>query len=88
MSRVESYSGSTYPEKPRVLVWKNKRYQVEDVLHRFREPERLCFTVLCSPGRSIFELDYNILSGEWQIQPKGFASNEGMSKHSPNNTGE
>ena len=88
MNKVESYAGSTYPETPKALVWEGQRYQVLDVRQRAREPERLRFTVLCSPGNAIFELDYNLLNGEWQIQPRGFASNKGISKHSPNHTGD
>jgi len=82
MNKVQSYAGSTYPEKPRSLEWEGERYQVQEIIHQKREPEGLRFLVHCSPDDRLFELFYNLIDGDWQIQPKGFY------KHSPNNTGE
>jgi len=82
MNKVQSYAGSTYPEKPRALEWEGQRYHVQEIIQRIREPERLRFLVYCSPEDRLFELYYNLIDGNWQIQPKGFF------KHSPNDTGE
>ena len=82
MNKVESYAGSTYPEKPRALEWEGKRYQVLEVIHQSRYPEGLGFLVRCSPGDRLFELFYNLIDGKWQISTKGYLN------LSPNNTGE
>lgn len=82
MNKVHSYAGSTYPEKPRSLEWEGRDYQVEEIIHQTREPEGLRFLVRCSPEDRLFELYYNLIDEDWQIQPKGF------SKYSPNDTGE
>lgn len=88
MNRVECYAGSTYPEKPRALIWEAQRYLVQGIISRSREPEGYRFMVRCSPGNAVFDLFYDLIEKEWQIQPKGFIPNKGSSKHSPNNTGD
>jgi hypothetical protein len=82
MNIVKSYAGSTYPENPRSLEWEGQQYEVQEIIHRTREPEGLRFIVRCSPEDQVFELYYHLINGDWRIQPKGF------SKHSPNETGE
>jgi hypothetical protein len=88
MSRVESYAGSSYPEHPRTFAWEGQQYQVEEIISRSREPEGLRFMVCCSPGDALFDLYYHIEDDDWQIHPKGFVDNEGISTHSPTSTGE
>jgi hypothetical protein len=88
MNKVECYAGSTYPEKPRAIIWEGQTYQVQEVINQVREPESLLFLVLCSPGNMLFELTYNLIDKDWQIEPKGFVKNEGFSKTSPNTTGD
>lgn len=82
MNKVQSYAGSSYPEHPRSLEWEGKHYQVQEIISRTREPESLRFLVRCSPENRLFQLEYDLINENWQIQPKGF------SKHSPNDTGE
>ena len=82
MSKVQAYAGSAYPEKPRSLEWEGQQYEVQEIIHQIREPERLRFLVQCSPEDRLFELYYNLIDENWQIQPKGFFN------HSPNDTGE
>ena len=88
MNRVKSYAGSSYPEQPRALIWEGRQYHVREIISRSREPEGLRFMVRCSPGDALFDLYYHIEDGDWQIQPKGFVTNEGNSKHSPTSTGD
>ncbi len=82
MNKVESYAGSTYPEKPRALEWEGQRYQVQEIIQRSRHPDELAFLVRCSPGDRLFELLYNLIDDNWLINSKGYL------QQSPNNTGE
>jgi hypothetical protein len=72
---VECYAGSSHPETPRALVWEGKRYTVQAVLERRREPHGIGFLIHCSPGDQLFDLFYQIKEDQWQIQPKGPAPN-------------
>lgn len=74
---VEAYAGGSYPESPRALLWEGCRYEVQEVLDRRREPRGIGFLVRCSPDRTLFDLFYDIEKDIWQIQLKGFASQEG-----------
>ena len=74
---VEAYAGSTYPESPRALIWEDCRYEVQEILHRRREPQGVGFIVRCNPDQAMFDLFYESEKEEWQIQPKGFIPQEG-----------
>jgi hypothetical protein len=43
--RVECYSGHTYAQEPRAFEWEGQRYQVEQVVKRWRTPAGPCFRV-------------------------------------------
>ena len=74
---VEAYAGGSYPESPRALIWEDRRYEVQEILDRRREPHGIGFLVRCSPDQALFNLFYESENEEWQIQPKGFALQEG-----------
>jgi len=74
---VEAYAGGSYPESPRALIWEGCRYEVQEILGRRREPRGIGFLVRCSPNQALFDLFYELENEEWQIQPKGFAPQEG-----------
>ncbi len=67
---VECYAGSTYPERPRALLWQGTRYLVSEVIARRREPEGVGFLVRCTPDDAVFDLFYLIKSDQWLITPK------------------
>jgi hypothetical protein len=70
-TKVECYAGSSHPETPRALVWEGRRYTVQTVLERRREPHGIGFLIHCNPDGQLFDLFYEIEADQWQIQPKG-----------------
>lgn len=64
---VECYSGYAYAERPVAFVWRGQRYQVEQILKRWRSPEGPGFLVLTS-GDIRFELIYSEADDEWALR--------------------
>jgi hypothetical protein len=64
---VECYSGHTYAQEPRALVWQGQRYQDVQVKDRWRTPEGPGFRVLTESGE-LFELHYHELKERWTIR--------------------
>jgi hypothetical protein len=64
---VECYSGHTYPQEPRVVVWQGRRFPVARIERRWRAPEGPAFCVETQPGIS-FELHYSEQEKLWTIQ--------------------
>jgi hypothetical protein len=65
---VECYSGHTYAQEPRVVVWKGHRYAVAHIERRWRTPEGPAFSVQTESGVK-FELHYQEIEDAWAIQP-------------------
>ena len=65
---VECYSGHTYPQEPRAVVWRGRRLSVARIEQRWRTPEGPAFYVETEPGIR-FELRYGELEKIWSIQP-------------------
>ena len=65
--RVECYSGHTYPQEPRIVVWQGKRLPVVRIARRWRTPEGPAFSVDTDQGLP-FELHYNEMGDVWTIQ--------------------
>jgi hypothetical protein len=72
--QVECYSGHTYAQEPRVLLWQGERYQVERIIHRWRTPQGPGFRVeICgisdsdSQPSKIVELAYLEREDEWTL---------------------
>jgi hypothetical protein len=73
-SRVECYSGHTYPQDPRVVIWKGRRLPVISIEQRWRTPQGPGFSVETEGGVR-FTLQYDELKERWAIQPDpGFGS--------------
>jgi hypothetical protein len=66
---VEAYAGGSYPEHPRAFTWAGKRWTVQEILTRRREPNGIGFTVRCAQDRALFDLFYDNGKDEWQIHP-------------------
>ncbi len=64
---VECYSGYAYAERPVTFVWRGRRYQIEQILKRWRSPEGPGFWVLAS-GDVRFELIYSEANDEWALR--------------------
>ena len=68
-SAVECYSGHTYAQEPRVVVWHGKRHRVVRVERRWRAPEGPAFRVQAEPGGA-FDLLFHETEGRWAVQPQ------------------
>ena len=65
---MECYSGHTYAQEPRAVVWQGRRFPVTHVERRWRTPEGPAFCVETEGGIP-FELHYGELEDVWTIQP-------------------
>jgi hypothetical protein len=65
-STVECYSGHTYAQEPRALVWEGQRYIVVQVEARWRTPEGPAFRVRTEAGER-FDLHHHELEDRWAI---------------------
>jgi hypothetical protein len=63
---VECYSGQSYPERPRALLWEGERFEVIEILSRWRSPKDIHFLVRIKDGR-MFELIYTEIEDSWDI---------------------
>ena len=64
---VECFSGHTYAQEPRALVWQGGRYRVARIEGRWRTPEGPAFRVTADP-EGVFELLYHELEDCWSIR--------------------
>ena len=67
MDTVECRSNSEYAERPLALTWNGKRYEVAEILSRWRGPDERGFRVKTIDGQ-FFELIYREGPDEWKIK--------------------
>lgn len=63
---VECYSGHTFAQEPRAVIWQGCRYPIVLVEQRWRTPEGPSFRVRAEAGE-LFELSYLELEDRWAI---------------------
>ena len=68
METVECRSDTEYAERPLSLMWQGNRYEIAEILARWRGPGEKGFRVKTIDG-SAFELTYQEVSDDWQVQP-------------------
>jgi len=68
MDMVECRSDSEYAERPLSLLWEGRRFEIAEILARWRGPGEKGFRVKTADGQA-FELTYREIADEWQIQP-------------------
>jgi hypothetical protein len=66
--RVECYSGHTYAQEPRVVVWRGRRFAVVQIEQRWRAPEGPAFLVE-TEADLCFKLCYDEREDAWTIEP-------------------
>lgn len=64
--QVECYSGHTYAQEPRAIIWQGRRYPVAQVERRWRSPEGPAFWVSTETGEQ-FQLHYHETARRWAI---------------------
>lgn len=65
--QVECYSGHTYAQEPRAVIWQGQRCPVTRIEQRWRTPQGPAFRVCTEPGER-FELQYHELEDRWVIR--------------------
>ncbi len=68
MDIVECRSDSEFAERPLALTWEGCRYEIAEIIARWRGPNEKGFRVKATDGTA-FELTYRELPDEWQVQP-------------------
>jgi len=68
MDTVECRSDSEYAERPLAITWQGRRYEIAEILARWRGPIEKGFRVKTTDGQA-FELTYREVTDEWEIQP-------------------
>ena len=68
MDTVECRSDSTFAERPLSIVWQGKRYEVAEIIARWRGPAEKGFRVKTADGQA-FEITYREVPDEWVVQP-------------------
>ena len=64
---VECYSGQTYAERPLALYWEGERFEITEILSRWRSPGENHFLARVEDGR-IFQLVYYDTEDVWSIE--------------------
>lgn len=64
---VECRSDTEYAERPIALHWQGQRLEIAEILARWRKPGNKGFRVRTTDDQ-IFELIYNEVEADWQIQ--------------------
>ena len=68
MNTVECRSDSTFAERPLSLIWDGYRYEIAEIVSRWRGPSEKGFRVKTADWQA-FDLTYREVPDEWQIQP-------------------
>ena len=68
MDIVECRSDTEFAERPLALIWDGTRYEIAEIVARWRGPNEKGFRVKTANG-SAFELTYREVPDEWQVQP-------------------
>lgn len=68
MDAVECRSDTEYADRPLSLLWEGRRYEIAEILSRWRGPGEKGFRVKTTNGYA-FELTYQEISDAWHVQP-------------------
>jgi hypothetical protein len=68
MDAVECRSDTEYAERPLSLTWQGYRYEIAEILSRWRGLGEKGFRVKTANGQA-FELTYHEISDTWHVQP-------------------
>jgi hypothetical protein len=68
MDTVECRSDTEFAERPLAVTWQGQRFEIAEILARWRGPGEKGFRVKTTTGQA-FELSYREVPDEWLIQP-------------------
>ncbi len=70
---VEAYAGTSYPERPLRVFWRDRWRTISEVEHQEQHPDRRCFTVRLTPDRQRddirLRLCYHYQNDAWSVEP-------------------
>ena len=67
-TEVRCYAGTSYPERPRAFLYRERWLAVAEVARRERTPGGLRFWVRVADGRR-FRLSYEEATDAWDVRP-------------------
>lgn len=79
--QVECYSGHTYAQEPRTVIWHGRRYPVTAVTQRWRTPQGPAFWVEAQTGEW-FEIQYTERTDTWTVRL--LPEDDGPARQPPN----
>ena len=68
MNMVECRSDSEYAERPLSLTWEGYKYEIAEIVARWRGPSEKGFRVKTADGQA-FDLTYREIPDELLVQP-------------------
>lgn len=68
MNMVECHSDTEYAETPLALTWEGYKYEIAEIVARWRGASEKGFRVKTVNGQA-FDLTYREIPGEWLVQP-------------------
>jgi len=68
INTVECRSDSTFAERPLSLTWQGYKYEIAEIISRWRGPAEKGFRVKTTDGQA-FEITYREIPDEWLVQP-------------------
>ena len=68
MEAVECRSDTEYAERPLSLTWEGYKYEIAEIVARWRGPSEKGFRVKTADGQA-FDLTYREIPDEWLVQP-------------------
>lgn len=70
---VEAYAGTSYPQRPLRVFWRNRWHTIAEVQHQEQHPDRRCFIVRLAPARKRddirLRLCYHYRNDTWSVEP-------------------
>jgi hypothetical protein len=73
MNVVECLSDLEYADRPLALSWQGNRYEIAEIVSRWRGPGEKGFHVRTVDGH-FFELTYRDVTDDWHVQLLSFPS--------------
>lgn len=69
MTRVHSYAGTCYPERPVAFEWEGVWLNVAEIIRQARTPEALLFWVFAE-NDVCYQLTWQITTSEWTVEKR------------------
>jgi hypothetical protein len=68
LALVECLSGADYADRPLAFTWEGRRWEIAEILERWRGPGEKGFRIKTTEGQ-VFELTYREIPDDWRVRP-------------------